>query len=88
MMYEPVPPVVEELNKTHAKRVYAAAANSNIPHTKWMDSKITGINNVVEEVIAFTKESEEEDSDVEKDVNSDDADEYDDDDDLPSLISR
>ena len=58
MIYEPVPTVVEDINETHAKRVYSAAANYNITHTTGVESNITGMNNSVEEVTSVTKESE------------------------------
>ena len=83
----PVTASIEDIDETHAKSAYAAASNDNIPQTTGLESNITVVNNLVDEVPEVTKEYEEEYSDVNKYVNSDDADKYDnDDDDRTSLL--
>ena len=66
MIDEPGTKLIEDLYETHSGRAYSAVDNTNLPYTTGVQSKITGVNNAVDKVPAFTKEYEEEDSDIEK----------------------
>ena len=69
-MDETLPAVIDDINETRVECANTFSANANPSHITGVELSITGVNNAVDKVPAFTKESQEEYSDEEDDNTS------------------